>query len=330
MTNRLTRRTFGGAALGMLAAPAIGRAQTKFPDRPITMIVPYAAGGGADIVARQLALQLGEQLKQQVIVDNRGGAAGGIGTDMVARAKPDGYTLLFAVSSNIVINPHVQPQLKTDTLNDLVGVAQVTNYQYVIVINPETPAKTLAEFVALAKQNPGKFTFSSSGAGGSNHLGAELLKSMAGIDMLHIPFKGTAPALMEVMNGRITMNVSSLPPATAQVKAGKLRALAATGPTRIGSLPDVPTVRESGIPELKDYSLIAWHGVFAPAKTPPEIVDLLAREIAASRKDSRMIKRLETDGLESASAERAAFVEAVKQEHAFWGVQLKKLDVKFE
>ncbi len=322
----MRRRSVLAATAAGLAAPSIVRAQ-QWPTRPITFVVPYAAGGGADIVAREAAQLLLPRLGQSIVIDNKGGAAGGIGTELVARAKPDGNTFLFAVSSNIVINPHATPGFRVDTLKELIPVAQVTEYQYVIVINPDVPAKTLPELIELAKKKPGDLTFSSSGAGGSNHLGGELLKNMAGIDMLHVPFKGTGPALLEVMAGRITMNVSSLPPAVPQIKAGKLRALAATGPKRIGALPDVPTVEESG---LKGYQLISWHGVFAPAKTPEPIVEKLSQELMAVRQMQEMKARLDTDGLEPATMDRASFVKLVQQEHAFWGEKLKELNIKFE
>ena len=322
----MRRRSFLAATAAGLAAPSIVRAQ-QWPTRPITFVVPYAAGGGADIVAREAAQLLLPRLGQSIVIDNKGGAAGGIGTELVARAKPDGNTFLFAVSSNIVINPHATPGFRVDTLKELIPVAQVTEYQYVIVINPDVPAKTLPELIELAKKKPGDLTFSSSGAGGSNHLGGELLKNMAGIDMLHVPFKGTGPALLEVMAGRITMNVSSLPPAVPQIKAGKLRALAATGPKRIGALPDVPTVEEAG---LKGYQLISWHGVFAPAKTPEPIVEKLSQELTAVRQMQEMKARLDTDGLEAATMDRASFVKLVQEEHAFWGAKLKELNIKFE
>lgn len=307
--------------------PATGRAQADWPTRAVTFVVPYAAGGGADIVAREAGMLLTPRLGQSIVIDNKGGAAGGIGTEAVVRARPDGYTFLFAVNSNITLNTHANPALRFDTLKDLIPVAQVTDYQYVLAINPDVPARNLDELIALAKKKPGDLTFSSSGAGGSNHLAGELMKNMTGIDMLHIPFKGTGPALMEVISGRITMNFSSLPPAVPQIKAGKLRAIAVTGPKRVSALPDVPTVSEAGI---KDYQVIGWHGVFAPAKTPDAIVEKLARELVAVREMPEMKKRLDTDGLEVAATDRKAFIELVRSEHAFWGEKLKTMNIKFE
>jgi len=315
--------------LGTSAAllPATARAQANWPTRPVVFVVPYAAGGGADIVAREAGVLLGQRLGQTIVIDNKGGAAGGIGTDAVVHAKPDGYTFLFAVNSNITINPHANPAMRLDTLKDLIPVAQVTDYQYVLVVNPEVPAKTLDELIALAKKKPGDLTFSSSGAGGSNHLAGELLKNMTGIDMLHVPFKGTGPALLEVMAGRITMNFSSLPPAVPQIKAGKLRAIAVTGTKRVSALPDVPTIAESG---LKDYAVIGWHGVFAPAKTPDPIIDKLAAALIVTREAKEMKNRLDTDGLEVATTDRQSFTALVQKEHAFWGERLKTLNIKFE
>jgi tripartite-type tricarboxylate transporter receptor subunit TctC len=324
-----TRRRLvaGTAAVATLAA--IGaRAQPKWPAQPITLVVPYAAGGGADIVARELAQLLSPRLGQPLVVDNKGGAAGAIGTQFVARARPDGYTVLYAVGTNIVLNPHVLKNFTISTVDDLVPVVQTTDYQYVLAIHPDVPAKNVAELVALAKKEPGKLTFSSSGVGGNNHLCGALFAHAAGIELTHVPYKGTGPALLDVISGVITMNFSSLPPAVAQIKAGKLRALAVTGDRRVKSLPDVPTLEETG---FKGVVVKGWHGLFVPAKTPVEIIDRLEQETVKSLADRKMEEALAKDGLELPPPQsRARFAEAVRKEHAFWSVKLKELNLKLE
>jgi len=324
-----TRRRFvsGSAALAA-ALPGAASAQAKWPTQPITLVVPYAAGGGADIVARELAHLLSPRLGQPLVVDNKGGAAGGIGTQVVARARPDGNTVLYAVGTNIVLNPHVLKNFTISTLNDLAPVVQTTDYQYVLAVHPDVPAKSAMELVALAKKEPGKLTFSSSGVGGNNHLCGVLFAHAAGIDLTHVPYKGTGPALMDVISGVITMNFSSLPPAVAQIKAGKLRALAVSGDRRVKSLPDVPTLEEAG---FKGLVVKGWHGLFVPAKTAVEIIDRLETETKAALAEKKMEEALAKDGLDLPPLQsRAQFAEAVRKEHAFWGAKLKELDIKFE
>ena len=308
-----------------LLLPAGLRAQS-WPSGPMTLVVGYAAGGGADINARELAQILSPLIGQQVIVDNKGGAAGSLGVRVVASAKPDGQTLFYAVGTNVIINPHVQKGM-IDTLTSLAPICQTTSYQYVLAINPKVAANTAAELVALAKKDPEKLTFSSSGVGGNNHLAGALFAEAAGIKLTHVPYKGTGPALADVISGQITMNFSSLPPAVGQIKAGNLRALAVSGERRVKSLPDVPTLKEQGI----DVVVTSWHGLFAPAKTPDAVLDKIEQQTKAAMKDPKWEEALSKDGLElPPDRTRAEFAKFVASEHTFWGKKLKELKVEME
>jgi len=291
--------------------------------------VPYAAGGGTDIIGREFAIGFAEALAQTVVVDNRGGAAGHVGATSVARARPDATTLLFAVSTNIVVNPHLQAGDRMDLARALQPVAQVSTYQYLLVVHPDVPARTLAELITYVKSRPpGDLTYSSGGVGNANHLAGVLFSEAAGVRMEHVPYRGTAPALLDVVSGRVTMNFSSPPPALALVREGKLRAIAVTGPARIAALPDVPTLTEAG---LTGAVITGWHGVFAPSGVPAERMDqleLAARQATAS---PRYLERLAHDGLEPAPARpRAAFAAAVAEESAYWARKVKELDLKLE
>ncbi|MGD9881063.1 MAG: Bug family tripartite tricarboxylate transporter substrate binding protein [Reyranella sp.] len=322
---KITRR--GALALGSstLLLPSAVRAQA-WPSGPVSFVVGYAAGGGADIIARELAHIMSPAIGQQIVVDNKGGAAGSIGLRAVANAKPDGQTLFYAVSTNVIINQWVQKGM-IDTLAALAPICQTTDYQYVLAVNPKVAAKSAAELVALAKKEPDKLTFSSSGVGGNNHLAGALFAEAAGIKITHVPYKGTGPALADVISGVITMNFSSLPPAVGQIKAGNLKALAVTGEKRVKSLPDVPTLKEQGI----DVVVNGWHGLFAPAKTPAAILDKIDKDTKQAMKDPKWEKALAKDGLEPApDRTRAQFAKFVADEHAFWGKKLKELKVEMQ
>ncbi|MBI2740158.1 MAG: tripartite tricarboxylate transporter substrate binding protein [Rhodospirillales bacterium] len=322
----ITRRSTVALGSTALLLPGLARAQAAWPNGPVTFVVGYAAGGGADINARELANIESPMIGQQIVVDNKGGAAGSVGARVVAAAKPDGQTLFYAVGTNVIINPWVQKGM-IDTLATLAPICQTTDYQYVLAVNPKVPANTAAELVALAKKEPDKLTFSSSGVGGNNHLAGALFAEAAGIKITHVPYKGTGPALADVISGVITMNFSSLPPAVGQVKAGNLRALAVTGDRRIKSLPDVPTLKEQGI----DVVVNGWHGLFGPAKTPDAILDKIAADTKAAMKDPRWEQALAKDGLEMPpDRTRAQFAKFVADEHAFWGKKLKELKVEME
>ncbi|CAN5820195.1 tripartite tricarboxylate transporter substrate binding protein [soil metagenome] len=323
---KFTRRHALALGSTTLLLPSSLRAQAAWPNGPVTFVVGYAAGGGADINARELANIMSPMIGQQIVVDNKGGAAGSVGARIVAAAKPDGQTLFYAVGTNVVINPWVQKGM-IDTLATLAPICQTTDYQYVLAINPKVPANSAAELVALAKKAPDTLTFSSSGVGGNNHMAGALFADAAGIKITHVPYKGTGPALADVISGIITMNFSSLPPAVGQIKAGNLRALAVTGEKRIKSMPDVPTLKEQGI----DVVVNGWHGLFAPAKTPDAVLDKIAADTKAAMKDPRWDVALAKDGLEMPPERtRAQFAKFVADEHAFWGKKLKALKIDME
>ncbi len=322
----LSRRQALALGGGSLLLPSFARAQAAWPTSPVTFVVGYAAGGSTDINGRELAHVMTPLLGQQIIIDNKGGAAGSIGLRAVASAKPDGYTLFVAVGTNVIINPWVQKGM-IDTIASLAPVCQVTDYQYVLVVGTKVPANNAAELVAMAKKDPEKLTFSSSGVGGNNHLAGALFAEAAGIKMTHVPYKGTGPAVADVINGQITMNFSSLPPAVSQIKGGNLKALAVTGNKRVKSLPDVPTLKEQGI----DVVVTSWQGLFAPAKTPDAILDKIEKVTKDGMKDPKWEEALARDGLEQPPERtRAEFAKFVRDEHEFWGKKLKQLNIDME
>lgn len=322
----ITRRhalALGGSSL-LLPSPLY--AQAAWPTGPVTFVVGYAAGGSTDINARELAHVMTPVIGQQIIIENKGGAAGSIGLRAVANAKPDGQTLFVAVGTNVIINPYVQKGM-IDTLASLAPICQITDYQYVLVVGNKVPVKNAAELVALAKKDPEKLTFSSSGVGGNNHLAGALFAEAAGIKITHVPYKGTGPAVADVISGQITMNFSSLPPAVSQVKGGNLKALAVTGNKRVSSMPDVPTLKEQGI----DVVVTSWQGLFAPAKTPPDILDKIDKATKEAMKNPKWQEALARDGLEMPPERtRAQFAKFVAEEHAFWGKKLRELNVQME
>lgn len=322
----LTRRSslaLGGSALLL---PATLRAQAAWPTGPVTFVVGYTAGGSTDINARELAHVMTPVIGQSIVIDNKGGAAGSIGLRATAAAKPDGQTLFVAVGTNVIINPHVQKGM-IDTLTSLAPICQITDYQYVLVVGNNVPAKNAAELVALAKKEPDKLTYSSSGVGGNNHLAGALFAEAAGIKMTHVPYKGTGQAVADVISGVITANFSSLPPAVSQIKGGNLKALAVTGNKRVASLPDVPTLKEQGI----DVVVTSWQGLFAPAKTPDAVLDRIEAATKKAMTDPKWEAALTRDGLELApNRTRADFTKFVASEHNFWGKKLKELKIEME
>src|SRR5438034_5972010 len=252
------------AALLVVAAP-VALGQVAYPTKPVRLVVPFPAGGTTDLLARAAAQKLSEAWGQQVIVDNRPGAAGNIGAELVAKAAPDGYTLLMGTVGTHAINASLYAKMPYDHVKDFAPVILVAGVPNVLVVNPSLPVHSVQELIAYAKANPGKLNFASSGSGTSIHLSGELFKVMTGVQMTHVPYKGSAPALQDLLGGQVQLMFDNLPPSLPQIKAGRLRALAVTSATRAPALPDVPTVAEAGLPGFEASS---WFGVLAPAGTP--------------------------------------------------------------
>jgi tripartite-type tricarboxylate transporter receptor subunit TctC len=298
--------------LGLSACASVS-AQT-YPTRPVRLVVAYAPGGSNDIIARALAQKLGEAWKQPVLVDNRPGGNTIIGTDSVAKAPPDGHTLLVTPPS-FVINPGLVKKLPYDTLRDFTPVSLLNINPQVLVVNPSVPANNVKELIALAKARPGVLNYSSSGTGGANHLAGELLKSMAGVKILHVPYKGNAPSLTALVSGEVDFAINSLPSALPLINSRRLRPLAVTSRTRSGVLPELPTVEESG---LRGYEAVAWTGLSAPAKTPREIVERINSAVASIIASAEFRERLKAEGSEPVGSTAEQFAAFLKEEIAKW------------
>jgi tripartite-type tricarboxylate transporter receptor subunit TctC len=276
------------AALALAACAALAHAQ-NYPAKPVRIIVPYPPGGTTDIIARIAAAELTKQLKQPFVVENRAGASGAIGATAVAQAAPDGYTLVMGTANTHGINSALQKNLPYDAVKDFAPVTVVASTPNIIVVHPNVPAKTLAELIALAKAQPGKINFGSTSIGGSPHMSAELLKAMTGIDMVHVPYKGAAPMLTDLVGGQIQVGFDNLPSTIGYVRSGKVRALAVTTAQRWPGAPDIPTVAESGVP---GYEVSGWFGLLAPAGTPKAVLDTLQTTIAQIVQEPEVAKQL--------------------------------------
>jgi tripartite-type tricarboxylate transporter receptor subunit TctC len=302
------------SALTLCAAPAQAQAPA-WPKQPITLVVPFVAGGPTDGMARVLAQKLGERLGQQVIVDNKGGAGGNIAAEFVAKAPADGYTLFFGTTGTMAINPSLYGRLRYDPLKDFAPVSLMATTMNVLVVNPQVPAKNVAELVKLAKAKPGELTFGSAGNGSSNHLSGELLRSTAGIQINHIPYKGSAPALVDLLGGRLTMMFDTIAPEMQNIASGKVRALAVTGPKRSPLLPDVPTLQEQGV---KGAEVQSWQAVAAPHGLPADIKQKLYTAIAAVLNEPDVKGKLLAMGFEIVADTPEHFAKYEAAEYARW------------
>jgi tripartite-type tricarboxylate transporter receptor subunit TctC len=303
-------------AIAFSATPA--PAQT-FPVKPVRMIVPFAAGGGADIVGRLVAQRLGDAWGQTVVVDNRPGAGGNIGTEIVARAPADGYTLLL-VGPNHTVNISLFSKIPFDPVKDFAPISVVTSAPYLLLVNPSVGVNSVADLIALAKARPGKVLYASAGNGTAGHLGMELIKTMAGIDMVHIPYKGSPPALTDLIAGQVSAAFDNVLSASPHVKAGKLRAIAVSTGKRSTAVPEVPTVAESGLP---GFEVAVWQGILAPAGTPKAVVDTLYRAIVAALGRPDMKERMAANGTEIIGGTPAEFAAFIQSDLVKWAKVVK-------
>jgi tripartite-type tricarboxylate transporter receptor subunit TctC len=307
-----------------LAVAPFAHAQDDYPNRTVRIIVPFAPGGSTDVVARILADKLGTGLKQSFVVENRAGAGGNIGADAVAKASPDGYTLLMGTTGVLAINKYLYKEMSFDPERDLVPVSYTSLITNILVVNPQVPAKTVSELVALARAKPGSLTFASSGAGSSTHLSAELFKSMAGVDILHVPYKGSSQAITDLMGGQVTMLFDNAPSSIPFVEQGKLRALAVTSTKRLPNLPDVPTLDEAGV---KGYESLSWSGIMAPAGTPKRVIDKLNAAIEKILRDPDVKQRFASLGVDPVGGPPEAFSRHIRAESEKWARVVKTANI---
>ena len=323
------RRTLIAASLSALALSAIvlpAQAEDKWPSKPITYVVPFPAGGTTDILARLIGQKLGPALGTTVIIDNRPGAGGNIGSEMVSRAAPDGYTIMGGTISSHSINASLY-KLSYDPLKSFAPITLIGTNANVLVVNPSSPFKSVKELVAAARAKPGSLSFASAGNGTSQHLSAELFKTMTGIDMVHIPYKGSAPAIQDVIGGQVPLMFDTTVVAGPFIQSGKVRPLAVTSAKRVASLPDVPTMAEAGVP---GYEVVSWQAMFAPAGTPSAIVQRLQTEVAAILKQPDVQERFAKLGVDPSGMAPQQLAEFQAAEIAKWAKVVKAANVKVD
>lgn len=312
------------AAAAWVAGPAA--AQSGYPSKPIRWIVPWPPGGGADVLSRMLSPKLSEALKQQIVIDNRGGAAGNIGAEMAAKSPPDGYTIVFAYSGTHSINPHIYRKMPFKE-SDFAPIIWLSSVPQVLVVHPSLPVKTVKDLIALAKAKPGQLTFGSSGSGAINHLTGELFKAMTGTHIIHVPYKGGGPAAVALISGEIGMIFGEPASLVGHVKAGKVRAIAVTSPRRALGMPDLPTIAESGV---KGYAVTSWNGMLAPAGTPLDIIQRLNTEFNRIIGDPEIRSRMLANGYEPEGGPPERFGEHIRAEIAKWEPVVKSIGIKVD
>ncbi|SFQ25402.1 tripartite tricarboxylate transporter substrate binding protein [Variovorax sp. 770b2] len=311
----------------LVCLPLAAAAQASdFPNKAIRLVVPFPPGGATDAAARLVAVKMSEHWGQPVLVDNRAGAGGNVGSDLVAKSTADGYTLVMGVTGSHAINTSLYSRMPYDPVADFVAISQVAVVPNVLVVHPSVPAKNLAELMALAKKEPGKLNYASLGNGTAAHLGMEMLKSEAGVDITHVPYKGSAPAVSDLLGGQVQMMVDGLPSALPHVKAGKLRAIALTSLRRSPSLPDLPTISET----YPGFYADAWSGLFAPKGTPQPVVDKLSAEVQRILKLPDVREKLAALGAEPVGSTQAEFAAHVKKEIDKWAKVVKTSGAKVD
>jgi tripartite-type tricarboxylate transporter receptor subunit TctC len=309
----------------VLALTGASMAQ-DYPARPITLVVPYSAGGGNDVMARIVAEKMSKSLGQQIVIENKGGAGGSIATRQIAKAAPDGYTLGLGGTGTLAINPTLYPNVGYDPRKDFVPVGLIATSALVVLVNNGVQAKTISDLIALARQEPGKLTYASAGVGSGIHLGAELFATMAEVKLTHIPYKGSAPALSDLLGGHVHIYFSSLPPAIGLIKDARARALAVTGPKRSPLLPDLPTVAET----LPGYEAVLHYGIVAPAGTPQPIVGKLSAALTAALAEPDVRERIAADGADVMAMTPAEYAADIDREERKWSQVVKLSGAKVE
>jgi tripartite-type tricarboxylate transporter receptor subunit TctC len=327
MLRSLIRAAAAGAVALVVIAPTAALGQA-FPTKPVRIIVPFGPGGAADSLPRLVGQKLSEIWGQPVVVENRAGAAGNIGMEQGARAPADGYTLTSAPVGNLAINPHLYPKLTFDVFRDFTPITLVASVQNVIVVNPSVPAQTLLQLIDLAKANPGKLTFASGGNGTQAHMGGELLKSMTGIDMVHVPYKGVGDAVKDLLGGQTNMMVAQVPSVLPLIQSGKLRALAVASPKRIVALPDVPTAAEAA--NLPGFEAVSWYALMGPAGMPKEVAARIQADVAKAVQMPEVREKLRGLGAEPVGSTSAQLVDAMRADYERYGAIVKKIGVKVE
>ena len=311
--------------LALVAEPALAQ---NYPVKPIRYVVPFPPGGGNDILAREIGQHLSVLLGKAVVVENKAGASTIIGTDFVAKAAPDGYTILMGNNSALAINASLFEKLPYDPIRDFAPVTLLASVPFVILVHPSVPAKSLLELIDLARARPGQLHFASAGVGISTHLAGELLKTMAKINIVHIPYKGAGPALTDTIGGQVQMTVTNLVSSIPHMKAGRLRALAVTGTARSSAMPDLPTVEEAG--NLKGYEASAWYGIVVPAKTPREIINRLNAEVNRTLNIAQVRERLNADGATIFGGTPEEFGRVMRADVQKWADVIKQANIKLE
>lgn len=316
----MIRRELG---IFLLVAMQVGIVHA-YPEQPVRVVVPFGPGGGADITIRIMSEPLRAQLGQPIVVDNRPGGSTIVGTDFVAKARPDGYTLLISTST-LTINPSLHAKLPYDSLKDVQPVTLIASTPYVFVVHPSLPVRSIGELIKLAKRSPGQLTYASVGNGSATHLATEMFSARAGISMVHVPYKGSAPAVGDLVAGHVTLYIGSMPGSMPQARAGKLRALAVTGAARTAAAPDLPTVAESGLP---GYEFNSWYGLFAPGGTPRAIVERLNDAVGKVLTQPAVRERLAADGNEPVGMPADAFASVIKADMAKYAAVVRTAKIR--
>ena len=327
MAGQCAKSWMSSVLVGMLIGAAAGIAVAQdYPNKPIRFIVPYPPGGGTDVVARILTEPLTNALGQPIIIDNRGGAAGNVGTDIAAKAPAEGYNILFTLSSH-TINPKLYPKLPFDVEKDFVPISLAAMIPQILVVHPSVPANNVQELIAYAKAQPGKLNYASVGTGSPGHIAGELFKLKTGVDIVHVPYKGGGPAVTDTIGGQVQMLFVSMPAAWQHVKSGRLKAIAVTSDKRSVAAPDVPTFLESGVP---DYVVNSWYGALAPAKTPPAALAKLQAAFAQVLQNPQIKEKLLLQGAEAAPSTPAEFDRIIRDELAKWDYVIRAANIKPE